>query len=230
MVAASSAPSVVVGMAFQAASFETRSYLGNYQGAQPSLRWTSGRFGASAAVGLYRLEENGRDLYGLGDVMLGGHAAVIRSGALDAGVGLHVMLPTGEELDDLGMGHVMVTPTAWAAWRSAPLTLSASTGFARALAKLGGSAHDHGPAPLVDPMNMQEVTWSAGAEVDVGRGLGLGGRAFGAFPVGHGQRRAILGGRVAWGTARVVTGFELQVGVAGDPFTVRGILETALRF
>jgi hypothetical protein len=35
---------------------------------------------------------------------------------------------------------------------------------------------------------------------------------------------------VGWGTSRVSTGFELQAGIAGDPFSVRGVLETALRF
>jgi hypothetical protein len=36
--------------------------------------------------------------------------------------------------------------------------------------------------------------------------------------------------RAAWGNARVESAAELQVGLAGDPFTVRGIIETALRF
>jgi hypothetical protein len=37
-------------------------------------------------------------------------------------------------------------------------------------------------------------------------------------------------GRVAWGTPRVSTAFELQLGIAGDPFTIRGVVDTALRF
>ena len=37
-------------------------------------------------------------------------------------------------------------------------------------------------------------------------------------------------GRVAWGTSRVTTGFELQFGAVGDPFKVRGVVDTQLRF
>jgi hypothetical protein len=222
--------SVSVGVALQAAEFETRAYVGNYQSIAPSLGWTRGRFAASATVGLYHLEENGLGKTGFGDVMLGGHATVFDRDALDAGVALHVMLPTGAEADDLGMGHMMVAPTLWAAWRADPVTLAASAGYARALTTADGAAHDHGPAPLVDPMNMQELTWSASADVDVGHRIRLGGRALGAIPTDTGQSRVIGGGRVRWGTERVSTAFELQVGVVGDPFIVRGVVETTLRF
>jgi hypothetical protein len=142
-----------------------------------------------------------------------------------------MMFPTGSELDNLGMGHTMAMPSAWATWRTAPLTVAASAGYGRALVDLGdGAHHDHGPLPLVDPMNMQELTWSAAADVDVGHGLQVGGRARGGVPIGTGHTRAIGGGRLAWGTPRISTGLEIQVGLAGDPFTVRGVVDTALRF
>jgi hypothetical protein len=128
------------------------------------------------------------------------------------------------------MGHVMVAPSAWASWRAAPFTVAASGGYGRALVDLGGAHHDHGSMPLVDPMNLQELTWSAGADIDVGHGLQVGGRTLGAVPLGSGLARVIAGGRVAWGTPRFSTGFEAQVGLAGDPFTIRGVLDTALRF
>jgi len=89
---------------------------------------------------------------------------------------------------------------------------------------------NHGPSPLVDPMNLQELTWSAGADLDIGHGVQIGGRALGGIPVGGGLARVIGGGRVALGTPRVSTAFELQLGIAGDPFTIRGVVETALRF
>jgi hypothetical protein len=102
------------------------------------------------------------------------------------------------------------------------------TGYGRALVGLGG--HNHGLMPLVDPMNLQELTFSAAADLDVGHGLQVGARALGGVPIGTGQTHAIGGGRLAWGTPRVSTGLEVQVGLAGDPFTVRGVLDTALRF
>ncbi|HEY0192711.1 MAG TPA: hypothetical protein VGC42_16440, partial [Kofleriaceae bacterium] len=74
------------------------------------------------------------------------------------------------------------------------------------------------------------VAWSAGADVEVGARVHVGGHLLGGVPIGTGVNRVIGGGRVGWGTRRVSTGFELQAGLAGDPFSVRGVLETALRF
>lgn len=217
-----------VGLSVEAAEFDTTYYVGSYQGLTPSLGWMRGRFGASAMIGLYHLTQNGLSTYGAGDAMLGGMATVVEGEALHAGAALHVMFPTGSELDNLGMGHMMAMPSVWATWRSAPLIVSVSGGYNRALVGLGG--HNHGLMPLVDPMNMQELTFSAAADLDLGHGLQLGGKALGGVPIGTGQTRMIGSGRVAWGTPRVSTGLEVQVGLAGDPFTVRGVVDTALRF
>jgi hypothetical protein len=217
-----------VGLTVEAARFDTMLYGGSYQGIMPSLGWMRGRFGAHATVGLYHLTENGLSVSGLGDGMVTGHATVVAAEALQAGVALHVMVPTGSDPDRFGMGHVMAMPSAWGTWRAQPVTVSASAGYGRALVALGG--HDHGPMPLVDPMNLQELTWTAGAEVDVGHAVRVGGRTIGAIPIGTGVARVIGAGRVAWGTPRVTTAFELQLGIAGDPFTIRGVVDTALRF
>ncbi|HEX3477817.1 MAG TPA: hypothetical protein VHT91_22500 [Kofleriaceae bacterium] len=222
------ASEVSVGLSAEAADFNTAFYVGSYQGITPSLEWMRGRFGATAMIGLYHITENGLSTYGAGDAMLGGMATLVDREDVHAGVALHVMLPTGSELDTFGMGHMMAMPALWASWRSAPLTLSASAGYSRALAELGGL--NHGLMPLVDPMNMQELTWSAAANLDLGHGLQLGGKTSGGAPIGTGQTHMLGGGRVAWGTPRVTTGLEVQVGLAGDPFTVRGVLDTALRF
>jgi hypothetical protein len=218
------------GVSVEAAEFDSGLYVGSYQGITPSLGWVRGRFGASATVSLYHIDENGLSVYGFGDAMIAGHAMLLATETLQTGVALHVMLPTGSEVENLGMGHPMAMPSAWATWRTHPLTVMASAGYGRALVALGGTQHDHGPSPLVDPMNMQELTWSAGADLDVGHGVRVGGRALGGVPIGTGRTRAIGGGRVAWGTPRVSTAFELQLGLAGDPFTIRGVVETALRF
>jgi len=217
------------GLAIEAASYDNALFTGTYQGLTPSLGWMRGRFGASATISLYHVDENGRSVYGLGDAMLAGHVVVIARDTVQAGAALHVMFPTGSPDDSLGMGHTMAMPSLWASWRATRLTLTASAGYGRALATMG-AGHRHGAGPLVDPMNVEEVTWSAGAELALGHGLRLGGRATGALPIGDGQARAITGGRVAWGTPRISTGVELQVGLVGDPFTVRGIVDTALRF
>jgi hypothetical protein len=219
---------VSVGVSLEAAEFDTLYYVGSYQGVAPTLGWTRGALGASASIGLYHITENGLSRYGVGDAMVAGHATVIATDALQAGGALHVMWPTGDEPAGLGMGHVMVMPSVWGTWRAHPVTISASAGYGRGLVALGG--HDHGPMPLVDPMNLQELTWTAGADVDIGHAVRLGGRTIGAIPIGTGVARVIGAGRVAWGTSRVSTAFELQLGIAGDPFTIRGVVDTALRF
>jgi hypothetical protein len=221
---------IEVGLEVEAAQFETMAYVGNHQGVMPSVSWMRGRLGASAALGLYRVTANGLAHYGPGDAMVTAHAVIIEDDAIHAGAALHVMAPTGAERDNLGMGHTMAMPSVWASWRGAPVGLGASLGYSRALVSIGGGGHDHGAAPLVDPMNLQELTWSASADVDVGAGVQLGGRARGAVPIGSGTTRVIGGGRVAWGTPRVTTGLEVQIGLAGDPFTIRGVVDTALRF
>jgi hypothetical protein len=224
------APSLSIGLAFAAAQFENMTYIGSYQGIAPSLTWMHGRFGAGATIALYHLTENGLSRYGAGDAMMSGHVMVYGGESVQAGAALHAMVPTGSDRHGFGMGHAMAMPSLWATWRGSPVVVKASAGYGRALTSLAGSHHAHGPWPLVDPMNLEELTWAAGAELEVGRGVKAGGRTLGAVPIGDGMTRVIGAGRVAWGTSRVSTALELQVGLAGDPFTVRGVVETALRF
>jgi hypothetical protein len=223
---------VTAGVAVQAARFDNGIYAGGYQGIMPSVLWSHRWFRAAATVGLYHLTENGLDRYGVGDAAIAGHATVITTRTVDAGAALHVTAPTGAE-PWFGMSHTMVMPSVWARWRRDRLTVTATTGYCRAVAEITASGepgeHAHG-GPIVDPMNMQELTWDAGVDVDVRGGVRIGGRALGAMPIGEGTTRVIGAGRVAWGTPRVSTGFELQLGLAGDPFTVRGVVDTALRF
>lgn len=218
------------GVTLSAAQYDNPLYLGSYQSVAPAVGWMSQRFGAGASLGLYHLTKNGLSLYGMGDAMVMAHAAIVTTDEIQAGVALHMMFPTGSERDGLGMGHTMAMPSAWATWRADAVSLKASAGYGRALVSISGGAHDHGPSPLVDPMNMQELTWDAGADVTLMQRLRVGGGVRGALPIGSGSNRVIGAGRVGWGTARVSTGLELQVGIDGDPFTVRGVVDTALTF
>ena len=61
--------------------------------------------------------------------------------------------------------------------------------------------------------------------------MSAGARASGGVPAGEGgSSRVIVGGRVGWRASMVDTAFELQAGVAGDPFNVRGVVSTTLSF
>jgi hypothetical protein len=220
------------GVSLVAAEYATTYYTGDYQAVAPAVGWSRGRFTVDARIGLYWLSENGADRFGPGDAMLHASATLVARGPLAVAVMLGVMAPTGQQAYGLGMGHAMAMPAACASYRVAPLLVSASVGYNRALADLGGSHHDHGAWPLVDPMNMSELAWSVGAALDVGRGVHVGGVLSGAEPVGApmGTARAQGGGRASWGTRRVETAVEIQAGIVGDPFTIRGVVETALRF
>ena len=216
-------------IAFVAASFDTMIYAGDYQSVVPSARWSNERFFVSAGLPLYRLLENGRTLYGPGDAMI--HGRFVALGSTDrarAGVALGVMAPTGDPLTGLGMGHVMVMPSVWGTVRRGDVMLAGAAGFGHAL---GGSTHQgHGAWPLVEPMNISEVTWTASGELELAVALRAGVVFSGALPVGEGNTRAVTGVRVVWTEGRVETTAAIQAGLAGDPFIFRGVLETALRF
>jgi len=80
-------------------------------------------------------------------------------------------------------------------------------------------------------MNMSEVTFGGGGDVAITGGIRGGVRVAGGVPVGAvGHDRLIGAAHLAWGSRRVETSLEMQAGVVGDPFDVRGVVETALRF
>lgn len=216
------------GVGLVAARYDTKVYVGDYEGILPTASWSRGRFGASAAVGAYRLVENGLTRYGLSDVVLSGQAIVLTRGAVMAGVALPVTLPTGDHITGFGMGHVMVMPALWGMAGTRYLRVGGSVGYGRAIG--GDTHHDHGSWPLVDPMNMQELTWSGHAYVPIGNSIQAGVKASGGIPLGDGRYRTNGGVRAIWTAGHVETAFEIQAGISGDPFILRGLLESAVHF
>ncbi len=222
--------SFAAGVQLVAARFNTQTYIGDYQGLTPSLAWSRARLAASANTGLYRLTENGRVVHGVGDLVVTGQVTLIqRSGAM-LGLVMPISLPTGDHVTGLGMGHVMLMPAVWGATTLGSLDLGASVGYGRALGDTGAT-HDHGVWPLVDPMNMQEITWTATAELPLGRAIRVGARMNGGVPLDDvGHDRVVGGLRTSWTEGRVETRFELQAGLVGDPFSFRGLLESMVHF
>ena len=146
-----------------AASFATPDFAGDYEGVIPSLSWSTPRYVLGANLPLYRLQENGRELYGRGDAVIHGQGTFVEAGEVHAGGLLAVTFPTGDGEAGTGMGHAMAMPALWSAWTHARVTVAGSAGYSRAL--VGSmSNHNHGPWPLVEPMNMSEISWSAAAE------------------------------------------------------------------
>ncbi len=210
------------------ARFDTMSFLGDYQGLVPATQWTRGRLGASVSLGLYRLTENGRVLHGIGDAMLAASVTGLTRGSARLGISAAVSLPTGDHNVGLGMGHLMVMPSVWGSWMLQALMIDASLGYAAAIG--GDTHHDHGAWPLVAPMNPQELTWSGSALAALGKAIHAGIHASGGVAIGAGQDRVVIGARAIWTAGRFETVGELQTGLVGDPFTIRGVLATAVHF
>jgi hypothetical protein len=231
MVMSSSGDSTVgTSVSLLAASFATPDFAGDYQGVVPGLSWTSEHYSAAANLPLYRLQENGREVYGPGDVVVSGQGTFVTTDSVHAGVLAAVSAPTGDGQAGLGMGHPMLMPALWSAWSHERVTVTGSAGYSRALVD-SMSHHDHGPWPLVEPMNMSEISWSASGTVALSSSTRAGARMSGGVPVGAvGHDRVVGAVRFSWGTGRVDTAAELQAGLVGDPFTIRGVVETALHF
>lgn len=225
-----SGSSVDTSVSLLAASFSTPDFAGDYQGIVPAVSWVARRFVVGANVPMYRLQENGREIYGVGDAMIHGQATLVEADEFRGGALVGAMFPTGDGQAGLGMGHPMLMPALWSAWSHDIVTLAASAGYSRALVD-SMSHHDHGPWPLVEPMNMSEISWSASGTVAITHATRAGARLSGGIPVlAVGHERVVGALRVAWGAGRVDTAAELQAGIAGDPFTIRGVVETALHF
>ncbi len=217
------------GVSLVAARFDSTYYAGDYQGVVPTLGWSRGQFAVTAMIGLYRLAENGLSLYGQGDAMVQGVVRVLDTEKCHVQVALGVSAPTADVTNGLGMGHTMMMPSTGGGCSVGKVALNATVGYARALADL--EDHVHGMWPLVEPMNMSEITWGGGATYSVRRDIRVGARIGGGVPiVAPGIDRVIGALRVDWTNAGVTTGAELQVGVVGDPFVARGVVETAVHF
>jgi hypothetical protein len=211
-----------------AARYDQMLYEGDYQGFSTALQWSDARFAVSASLPMYRLVENGRTLYGPGDGVVSGQVTHQRDAWL-GGIAVAVSVPTGERRHGLGMGHAMVMPAMFLGVSIDRVRLAATTGYGRALGD-PGSDHDHGQWPIVEPMNLSELTWGASADVLIVPAVTAGARLLGAVPIGDGQSRVVAGARTAWTAGRVGAGFEIQAGLHGDPFSIRGVFETTVRF
>jgi hypothetical protein len=229
-----SSSSFTAGVSLLAASFspsqaDNMFYGGNYQGVAAGLQWAYDRYSAGASWSYYRLFRNGDQQYGVGDLSANAQVALVQQNDLQVGVLGAVSAPTGNENLGFGMGHPMLMPAGYVAARAGRIALTGSFGFSYALAAGG---HVHGMAPLVEPMNMSELTWAVGGEVPIAAGVRGGARFSGGVPVATpmGTDRVVGALRVAWGSGRYDTAAEVQAGLVGDPFTIRGVLSTALKF
>ena len=214
-----------------AASYDSRLYEGNYQGGSLGVGWSRGRFEAAVQGLAYQIDRNGKTYRGFGDVMVHGTARIWERGEFSTGAHLMVMVPTGDEMVGLGMGHWMLMPAAWAAYAHRVVTVSGSLGYARGIgAEDAHAEHGGGGAwPLVEPMSFSEITYDATAMFSVAESFALGARVLGAMPFDD-DMRTIGGARISWRAGRLETLAELQAGLAGDPVKLRGLVSTSMTF
>jgi hypothetical protein len=232
------APGLMTGVRLDAAGYRNTSYEGDYEGLAPTLGFNHPRVAVMALLPAYRLTRNGRTGYGLGDLALAVRAPVpaFGHGPWTAGFGLSVTLPTGKSSADLGMGHVMLMPEFWFGHERGRVQVVGTVGFARALAGAagGGHDHDHGPRPIVNPMNLSEIDASLHSFVRVHDKVWLRLGMFGAMPVGgvnmHGFTRIVASSGVVVAVRGLELSAELQAPLAGSPFLARGVLQVGYRF
>jgi hypothetical protein len=229
-----SSASYSAGVSLLAATFspsqaENMYFGGNYEGLLASGTWSYDRYSAGASGAYYRLLRNGAEAYGYGDLVLEGQVAIVERRPVQTGAIVAVSVPIGDSSQGLGMGHTMLMPAGYVAGRNGRLAFAGSFGYSRALASSG---HVHGMEPLVEPMNMSELTWSGGGDVAIAAGVRGGGRLSGGLPIAAtlGTDRVIGALHVAWGSGSVDTVLEMQIGLVGDPFNIRGVFSTALKF
>lgn len=229
-------PGIFTGVRLDAAGYRNTSYTGDYQGVAPTLGFNHPRVAVVALLPAYRLTRNGRTTFGLGDLALAVRAPVpaFGRGGFSAGFGVSATIPTGKASGDLGMGHVMLMPEFWFGHERERVQLVGTIGFARALTAVSTSAHNHGPRPIVNPMNLAEVDASFNAFLAVHPNLWLKVGVFGAMPVGAinpaGVTRVIAGSGLMVTVRGLELSAELQAPLAGSPFLARGVLQLGYRF
>jgi hypothetical protein len=197
---------------------------GNYRGAVTSIEVMALGTRARVSLGAYEVDwgQQGR---GLGDAHIALQRAVVAVGPTDIGVALSATLPTGDVAAELGMGHPMVMPAAWARWSGESSSVLGSVVYG---SMLGG--HHHGaPAPIQSPMNAEEIA----AALRLGRTFGrteLSTSVSGAIPIGDGVARAAVGGAARWLFGATELGVDVSTPFGGTPIQARGVVEISRGF
>ena len=229
-------PGIFTGVRLDAAGYRNTSYQGDYQGVAPTIGFNHRRIAVMALLPAYRLTRNGRTGYGLGDLAVAARVPVpaFTVRAFSAGFGMSATIPTGKADADLGMGHVMLMPEFWFGHETERVQFIGTLGFARALTTASSRHHNHGPRPIVNPMNLSEVDASLNAFLRVHEKLWLKVGAFGAMPVGtvnlNGVTRVVASTGFTVAVKRLELGVEVQAPLTGAPFLARGVVQVGYRF
>jgi hypothetical protein len=225
-----------VGVGAEYATYRTARYEGDYQGLSANVQYDGPWARLRVAMPTYQIERNGLVSKGLGDLLVDARVPLVHADddALTLGPMLSATLPTGDADRDLGMGHVMLMPGAWAAWAPPRAFVAAQLNYGQALGA-GGEGHSHhgGPRPIVNPMNASEFEMAASAGYLLHDLVRARAGAYGALPVGSDDRAAARAAAFA-GVDLLVDRFDLglegHLPIAGDPFLAKIALTLGARF
>lgn len=220
----------VIAASFSPSQPDGMFYGGSYQGVMPSASWMMDRYSASASWSYYRMDRNGITAYGVGDLFTSAGVTLLRGSSYGAGVMMGAAFPTGAIEAGIGMGKPMVMPMMFASWHVGKIELNGTAGYSRMLGEPDDTMVH--VMSLVEPMNMEEISWTAGGDYAITPSVRAGAKLAGGVPVGSepGAVRVFGAGRVAWKRRGVDTGAELQAGLVGDPFDIRAVVTTGLTF
>lgn len=221
---------LAVGLRLEAATAAIQRRPIDFQGASLRLDLHLRRFHFRAQGSWYRLRNSIEHTTGPGDVMLAAMWTAIQTPRLHAGIALPIGLPTGDDEERLGMGHVMIMPGVFAAVKATPaLTLSVGVAYNRALSS--GHGHDHGIGPYVNPMTSEELGFAGRLSLRVAPALQLVAETAIAAPFADHPVRALVGGGFVWQLDRSYSlGMLAQAGTANEPFTARGVADLTYAF
>ncbi len=217
-----------LGLRFEAATAAIERRPIDYQGTSLRVDLHLRSFHLRAQASWYRLRDSIESTTGPGDVMVAAMWTAYQSERLHAGVALPVGLPTGDDEEGLGMGHVMIMPGLFAALRaSSTVTTSVGVAYNRAL----GSNHDHshGIGPYVNPMTQEEIGVAGRVAMRVAAPLHVVAEAALAAPF-DGDPRMIVGGGFTLQHRRVSLSVLAQAGALETPFTGRGVADLSFAF
>lgn len=221
-----------VSLRSEAALFRTVRYEGDYEGIFLRIGWFNRVLALQAALPHYHIVRNGLGTWGFGDLTLEGRAQLARTRdeRAEAGALLLFSAPSGDSAHDLGMGHWMLAPTAWASVTRDRFTLEARLGYGRAFGTSAHHRHAPGTSPIVDPMNRSEVEASLSGVARAHRQLSTRVVAYGAAPTSEGVTRAALAfaGDLSIGRGRF--SLEAHLPLAGDAFRGKLAAELGFRF
>ena len=233
----------------EAAHFESGDDRGYYEGLALGAAVHYRVLRARASLPYYRLLESKERVNGLGDLETKFEAAVFDDETWVLGGAFALAFPTGSAEKRLGMGHVMLGPSAWLTRSSRTLFASAEFGFMTALEgdaedaaepaptaehahhPHGASAHHEAGGPIPNPMNAHELWLGVSLSYEPVPVLRLSAGGTGAVPTTNdGDTRATLRAGAEFPLGALTTGVGAEVDVLGVTRREVGLATIGFRF